>query len=46
MTTADAWATETTTITSAKREERARIARETAEFIARGGEIRIFGNAF
>lgn len=43
MTTADAWATETTTITSAKRQERARIARETAEFLARGGEIRRFG---
>ena len=43
MIVADAWAAETTTITSAKRAERDRVARETAEFLARGGEIRRFG---
>lgn len=43
MTTADAWAAEATTITSAKRQHRADIAAQVAQFLAEGGQIKVYG---
>ena len=43
MNVADAWATETTTITSAKRADRARLAAEREAWEAQGNRIKLYG---
>lgn len=43
MSVADAWATETTTITSAKRHHRESIAAQVAEWEAKGNKVKQYG---